>query len=148
MLGTLARWTVPTVATIALNVRPLQAQASCPPCQKRSGSKCKPCNVSQILGCQCEPCLGAPYCSGASPGAQPGAAPSTFRAPGGQGFSSSPFRDPREDALRQIQIERMRRAQGPDELFPDPFRRSRTAEPARSPSLYERLQQTPPRRRP
>jgi hypothetical protein len=67
MLGSLARWSVPTVITIALAAR-TAAAASCPPCTKKVGGKCQACTINQILNCQCEPCLGAPYCtSGAAP---------------------------------------------------------------------------------
>ncbi|HTT66509.1 MAG TPA: hypothetical protein VMF70_00645 [Gemmatimonadales bacterium] len=62
MLGALARWSVPTVLTIALAAR-TAAAASCPPCTKKSGGRCRACTMNQILNCQCEPCLGAPYCS-------------------------------------------------------------------------------------
>jgi hypothetical protein len=63
MLESLARWTVPTVLTIALASR-TAAAASCPPCTRKSGGRCRACTMNQILNCQCEPCLGAPYCSG------------------------------------------------------------------------------------
>lgn len=66
LLGTVARWTVPTVVTISLGARGLAA-ASCPPCQKRVGGLCRACSVSAILNCQCEPCLGPPYCSAVGP---------------------------------------------------------------------------------
>ncbi len=62
LLGSLARWSVPTVLTIALAAR-TAAAASCPPCTKKNGTKCQACTMNQILNCQCEPCLGAPYCS-------------------------------------------------------------------------------------
>jgi len=64
MLASLARWSVPTVLTIALATRQAAA-ASCPPCTKKTGGRCQACSMNQILNCQCEPCLGAPYCSGA-----------------------------------------------------------------------------------
>lgn len=77
LLGSLARWTVPTVVTITLGSRSLLAWApSCPPCTKRTAGKCRSCSVSQILNCQCEPCLGAPYCSTPT-------SPSLMGAPGG-----------------------------------------------------------------
>jgi hypothetical protein len=66
LLDTLARWTVPTVVTITLGTRGLAA-ASCPPCQKKVGAVCRACSMSQILNCQCEPCLGPPYCSAVGP---------------------------------------------------------------------------------
>jgi len=72
MLGSLARWSVPTVLTIALAARSAAA-ASCPPCTKLSGGRCRACTMNQILNCQCEPCLGAPYCSNGvrAPAARP-----------------------------------------------------------------------------
>ena len=76
LLGSLARWSVPTVLTIALAAR-TAAAASCPPCTRRTGGKCQACSINQILNCQCEPCLGAPYCSGAAAVR----APSGFQAP-------------------------------------------------------------------
>lgn len=83
LLGALARWSVPTVVTVALGTRPLLAQApSCPPCTKRSGGKCRSCSVSQTLNCQCEPCLGPPYCTGAP-------SPSMVGAPGVPGAPGS-----------------------------------------------------------
>lgn len=64
LLGALARWSVPTVVTVALGARPALAFApSCPPCTTRTAGKCKSCAVSDILNCRCEPCLGAPYCT-------------------------------------------------------------------------------------
>lgn len=66
LLGTVARWTVPTVMTISLGTRGLAA-ASCPPCQKKVGGVCRACSVSAILNCQCEPCLGPPYCAAVGP---------------------------------------------------------------------------------
>ncbi len=95
LVGALARWTVPTVVTITLGSRSLLAMVpSCPPCTKRTAGKCKACSVSQILNCQCEPCLGPPYCTGAGPGGSSSAsAPPSLGAPqtGGQagrpGFS-------------------------------------------------------------
>ena len=100
LLGALARWTVPTVVSITLGARVLEAKASCPPCQKKVAGVCRACSVSQILNCQCEPCLGPPYCSAVGPAApaQPGAlmqqAPSR-NAPGqAPGVSQSPSLTP------------------------------------------------------
>lgn len=75
MLGALARWTVPTVLTMTLITRQAQAAASCPPCTKKTGGRCRSCTMNQILNCQCEPCLGAPYCANGARAAvgQPGA---------------------------------------------------------------------------
>lgn len=152
LLSALARWSVPTVVTIAFSARPLQAKASCPPCRKRNPpvtGTCRPCTVNQMLSCQCEPCLGPPYCSGASSVVAPPGSLTQPAAPGSQGIGTSPFNDPRREALRQIQLERQRRRTTPNaELFPDPFRLDRPGgqrQPA--PSLYERLQQTPQGRR-
>jgi hypothetical protein len=66
LLDTLARWTVPSVVTITLGARGLAA-ASCPPCQRKQGATCRACTVNQMLNCQCEPCLGPPYCSAVGP---------------------------------------------------------------------------------
>ncbi|MGD0484355.1 MAG: hypothetical protein ABSB58_06845 [Gemmatimonadales bacterium] len=62
LVSALARWTVPTVLTLSLGARSAYAAASCPPCTKKTSGVCRACTVSQILNCQCEPCLGAPYC--------------------------------------------------------------------------------------
>lgn len=62
LVSALARWTVPTVLTLSLGARAAYAAASCPPCTKKVGGVCRACTMSQILNCQCEPCLGAPYC--------------------------------------------------------------------------------------
>lgn len=67
VLSALARWTVPTVVTLTLGVRAAHAAASCPPCTRKVAGVCRACTVSQILNCQCEPCLGPPYCPGAGP---------------------------------------------------------------------------------
>ena len=67
LVSALARWTVPTVLTLSLGARSAYAAASCPPCTKKVSGKCRACTVSQILNCQCEPCLGPPYCGGAGP---------------------------------------------------------------------------------
>jgi len=149
MLGALARWSAPAVVSVALSGRALEAKASCPPCQKRQGTLCRPCSVRDILQCQCEPCLGAPYCAAplmAGPSA-------SYQAPGSQPFGAGgPGGAQRVEALRQLQRERARR-RGDDPLsqplYRDPFGVERR-DPRRSyaPSLYERLQQTPERRRP
>lgn len=62
MLAAVARWAVPTVLTLSLATRSAYAVASCPPCTKKVSGKCRACTTSQILNCQCEPCLGPPYC--------------------------------------------------------------------------------------
>jgi len=143
MLATMVRWTVPTVATIVLSARPLQAKASCPPCQRKQGQSCKPCQVNQIMQCQCEPCLGPPYCTAVGP-APPPPAPSLNP---GSGFPSAQPTD-RADLLRRLRAQQQRRAMEPRELFPDPFGVQRPPAPMSTPSLYERLQQTPQRRLP
>jgi hypothetical protein len=94
MLGALARWTVPTVLTMTLVTRQAQATASCPPCTQKTGGRCRACSMNQILNCQCEPCLGAPYCSNGvyAPVARPGAmtAPYSGLVPGGAASPLSP----------------------------------------------------------
>jgi len=83
MLGTLGRWTVPTVLTVALATR-RAAAASCPPCTRPTGGRCRACTMNQILNCQCEPCLGAPYCSGGAAVMQPSVSGGQIlQAPGG-----------------------------------------------------------------
>jgi hypothetical protein len=77
VLCALARWTVPTVLTLSLGARAARAAASCPPCTKKVGGVCRACTVSQILNCQCEPCLGPPYCAGATPASPFRPAPGT-----------------------------------------------------------------------
>jgi len=100
LLGSLARWSVPTVLTIALAAR-TAAAASCPPCTKKVAGKCKACTMNQILNCQCEPCLGAPYCSGGvrAPAAQPsgsGTSPTSGLAPSNplMDLNENPFASP------------------------------------------------------
>ena len=77
MLGALARWSVPTVLTLVLASRPAEAQLqiSCPPCTRKTGGVCRACTMNQMLNCQCEPCLGAPYCANGARAAavEPGA---------------------------------------------------------------------------
>ena len=91
LLGSLARWSVPTVLTIALAARSAAA-ASCPPCEKKVSGKCRACTMNQILNCQCEPCLGAPYCSGGV--RAPVAQPQTLRtSPGTSLAPSNPLLD-------------------------------------------------------
>jgi len=81
MVAALARWTVPTVLTLSLATRAAVAAASCPPCTKKQLSApyaCKACTINAILSCNCEPCLGPPYCPSGS-----GVAP--FRPTSGTG---------------------------------------------------------------
>jgi hypothetical protein len=84
MLGTMARWTVPTVLTMTLGARVLEAKASCPPCQKKVGTVCRSCTISQMLNCTCEPCLGPPYCTAVGPTPMQPTAPGQIQAPGSQ----------------------------------------------------------------
>ena len=101
LVSALARWTVPTVLTLSLGVRSAYAAASCPPCTKKISGKCRACTVSQILNCQCEPCLGPPYCGAGVPTSayQPGAPNASFN----QGLSGpAPLgRNALETYLRQ-----------------------------------------------
>jgi hypothetical protein len=105
MLESLARWTVPTVLTIALASR-TAAAASCPPCTRKTGGRCRACTMNQILNCQCEPCLGAPYCSGGA------AAP----AAGLRGVQAPPLgRSPQTSPLFDL---------NPNPLYRSPFQAS------------------------
>ncbi len=94
MLAALARWSVPTVLTMTLITREARAAASCPPCTKKTGGVCRACTMNQILNCQCEPCLGAPYCANGARASvsRPGAmtAPSSGLVPGGTPSPLSP----------------------------------------------------------
>jgi hypothetical protein len=148
MLGALARWSVPTVVTIALSARTLEAKASCPPCQKVTGNQCRACNINQILSCNCEPCLGPPYCSSSGALRAPeGGSSLRAPAPGSQGPGGA-SRDPRLDLLRQMQRERLRRRDPLSQpLYRDPFGVERRAPAGEPPGLYERLRATPQRRR-
>ena len=83
ILAALARWSVPTVVTLTLGARAAHAAASCPPCTRKVGGVCRACTMSQILNCQCEPCLGPPYCPGAAP-------TSTFRPAPNAPFGGEP----------------------------------------------------------
>jgi hypothetical protein len=162
LLSALARWTVPTVVTLSLATRAVQA-ASCPPCTKRQPSgACRACTMNQMLNCQCEPCLGPPYCSSAiTP--QPGWAPPALsqQSPGSTGFGGA--RGPGENVLDAL---RRRRALAQQEdPFASPFSRRRYGVPtdsifrstprnpygrdARSPAasgLYDRLRRPEDRR--
>ncbi len=148
LLAAAARWTVPTVVSLTLGARVLQAAVSCPPCTKKTAGKCRACTVSQMLNCQCEPCLGPPYCTGGpSPSVmRPG--PGLREFPGaqspGQGGGQLPG-----DARRRL-YEVPGPGRGPydrlnEPLFRDPFgSRDRFANPfrdrlLRERSLYERL---------
>jgi hypothetical protein len=148
LLGRAARWTVPTVVTLTLGVRVARAQASCPPCTRRTGGKCKACSVSQMLNCQCEPCLGPPYCTG-SP------APPSGSSSGGAGFRAFPTAPRPGQGGPTVNFDPRRRLYEPpagrsvydrlsEPLFRDPFDareslRSPFRDRLREPSLYERL---------
>ena len=136
MLTALARWTVPTVVTISLNARVLEAKASCPPCQRKVGGRCRACSTSQILNCQCEPCLGPPYCAAVGPVAP--AMPGFQSAPRGGGPSTATPSYDRSlyDALRV----RPQQTPGPFQqpLYRDPFSVDRSRTPL-APGLYDRL---------
>lgn len=151
ILGTVARWTVPTVVTMTLGARVLEAKASCPPCQRKVGAACRACTISQMLNCSCEPCLGPPYCAAVGPVAPaiPGGGTSTF-VPGQQPIlkpepgsaSMSGGLTPYQRMMR----DRARAARDPfrQPVFDDPFG-ARKAEPG----LYDRLRpDTTQRRRP
>ena len=150
MLGAVARWTVPTVVTITLGARVLEAKASCPPCQKKVGGVCKACTISAMLNCQCEPCLGAPYCTGVVPSAPVN--PNMTAAPGSQPLlRSAPGSSPVPGALtpeQQLQMERSRALRDPfsQPVYRDPFGSDRR--PTQPTGLYERLRPDSAGRRP
>jgi hypothetical protein len=134
MLAALARWSVPTVVTIALTPRILHAKASCPPCQRQTGGTCRACTTGQILNCNCEPCLGPPYCSAVGP-----SAPATpFAQPS---VSATPDAARRQELSRALQDARREGAR--QSLYADPFNTA----PARAypdtrplgPGLFDRL---------
>jgi len=138
MLSAMARWTVPTVVSIALSARVLEAKASCPPCQRKVGGRCRACATSQILNCQCEPCLGPPYCSSGLMAA-PSGAQGLQVAP--LGTSPSTGATPQAnrslyDALRVRPQSTPGALQQP--LYRDPFGVEKTRSPL-APGLYERL---------
>ena len=157
MLGTLARWTVPTVATMTLGARVLEAKASCPPCQKKVGTVCRACTVSQMLNCSCEPCLGPPYCTAVGPSAPatPGGTGSTYIGPGNTVYSRTPVpgsaptpgSTPSFTPYQQMMRERARQARDPfnTRLYQDPFGASSNQQPS---GLYDRLRPDTTRRRP
>lgn len=166
MVSALARWTVPTVLTLSLGARAAFAAASCPPCTKKNPSTgaCRACSVNQQLNCQCEPCLGPPYCP--SGGGVAAFQPSTGVNPSGGG---STLRGNPEliNALRRRQsgLERDplfgRSSFGrADSIFGGtrtPFGRTQSATPealrlrrqdAARQGLYDRLRETDRRRSP
>lgn len=145
LLSALARWTVPTVVTLSLATRTAQA-ASCPPCtRKQPSGACRACTMNQMLNCQCEPCLGPPYCASGIT-AQPGWAPPAL---------SRSQRGPSEDVLNALRRRRALTRQ--DDPFAAPFTRRRLGAPpdsifgptTRSPTargLYDRLRRPEDRR--
>jgi len=154
MVGAVARWTVPTVVTLTLGARVLEAKASCPPCQKKSGTVCKACTISQMLNCSCEPCLGPPYCSAVGPVAPANPISSSTQAPGSQslvrpvpgspGTTGSPTLSP----YLQQQRERALQLRDPfrQPTYTDPFGAQRRDQA--SPGLYQRLRPDSTRRLP
>ena len=136
LLGTLARWSVPTVVSITLGARVLEAKATCPPCQKKVSGVCRACTVSQILNCQCEPCLGPPYCSAVGPSApaRPGALMQPSQGPGQSG-SQAP-------ALTPSYGRPSSRDPFAQPLYRDPFGLEGTGFSSKNPQtqgLYQRL---------
>jgi len=153
LLSALARWTVPTVVTLSLATRTAQA-ASCPPCTKKQPSgSCRACSMNQMLNCQCEPCLGPPYCASGIT-RQPGwATPSFSESQGGTGLGAQ--RGASQDVLNALRRRRALTRQ--DDPFASPFTRRRPGASTdsmfgptpRTPSargLYERLQRPEDRR--
>ncbi len=152
VLGTAVRWTVPTVLTMTLGARALEAKASCPPCQKKVGATCRACTISQMLNCQCEPCLGPPYCAAVGPVAP--AIPGGATGPGSQPFTGnngtySPNVAPPLSPYQQMLRDRARASKNPfnQPLYDDPFAANRGT--LQNPSgLYQRLRPDSSRRRP
>lgn len=152
ILGTAARWTVPTVVTMTLGARVLEAKASCPPCQRKVGAACRACTISQMLNCSCEPCLGPPYCAAVGPVAP--AMPGAYSAPGSQSLiKSTPGSTSPQGGLtpyQQMMRDRARAARDPfrQPVYDDPFGANRN--PMQRPGgLYDRLRpDTTSRRQP
>ena len=121
LLSALARWTVPTVVTLSLATRSAQA-ASCPPCTKKQpGGACRACTMNQMLNCQCEPCLGPPYCTSGIT-VQPGwAPPSLSQSAGGSSLGSQS--GPSPDVVNALRKRRALLQQ--DDPFASPFARQR-----------------------
>ena len=119
LVAAVARWSVPTVMTLSLGARAAHAAASCPPCTKKTGGRCRACTMSQILNCQCEPCLGPPYCAapGGAPAFQPTTGASRFGAGGSSGGASS------TQDLYSV-LRRRRAATESTDPFASPFGRS------------------------
>lgn len=162
MLSALARWTAPTVLTLSLGARTAYAAASCPPCTKNTGGKCKACATRDILRCDCEPCLGPDYCSGsgvaptspsmASPlGAGGQATPqgrellNAIRSRRGSDLGTSPFgRSPFSRADSTFGGSSTPFGRTPSSASPEALRLRRQA--AARQSLYERLRDPDVRR--
>jgi len=154
VLGTAVRWTVPTVLTMTLGATALEAKASCPPCQKKVGAVCRACTISQMLNCQCEPCLGPPYCAAVGPVAPaipgsiqgaPGSQPlSNQGAPGTSPYSSTPL-----SPYQQMMRDRARASRNPfnQPMYDDPFGANRGTL-QNPPGLYQRLRPDSARRSP
>ena len=140
MLSAMARWTVPTVVSIALSARVLEAKASCPPCQRKVGGRCRACSTSSILNCQCEPCLGPPYCSSAFTAAPSGAPGGLQAAPLGGGSPSTATPQANRSLYEALRVRPQGAAPGalPQPLYRDPFGVAKTRSPL-APGLYERL---------
>lgn len=147
LIGALARWSVPTVVTFTLGARVLEAKASCPPCQRKQGQQCKACSVSQMLNCNCEPCLGPPYCS---PVGNLNSGPSNVQAPGsgrlpGQPGGTTSDANQRLNTYFQLQRERARMQNDPfsQPLYRDPYGTDRSPfgrpQTPQQPGLYDRL---------
>jgi hypothetical protein len=162
MLATLARWSVPTVVTITLGARVLEAKSSCPPCNQRSAGRCKACTVSQILNCQCEPCLGPPYCTvaGGAPAASRSGAPGAGSVPSQLGPTGAPLGvGPSSPTSRQDALDRYLSGAAQDRarnnalrapLYRNPFGVRTDSANRRPAGLYDRLrpEQNDRRRRP
>ena len=157
ILGTMARWTVPTVLTMTLGARVLEAKASCPPCQKKIGLSCRACTISQMLNCSCEPCLGPPYCAAVGPVApsNPGGAMNqTQLAPGTSILvKPGPGNAGPQGGLtpyQQMMRDRARAARDPfhQQLYDDPFGAKNQNQLENRNGLYDRLRPDTTRRRP
>jgi len=161
LIGAVARWSVPTVVSITLGARVLEAKASCPPCQRKQGTTCRACSVSNVLNCRCEPCLGPPYCASVS-GLREDPATGA-QAPGSSGLRTpsrgASGQNPDPDRVNMyLQLQRQRQMQQSDPfsrpMYRDGFGTDRNQNPfgrdsRNPPSLYDRLRSdTLSRRRP
>jgi hypothetical protein len=150
MLGAVARWTVPTVVTLTLGARVLEAKASCPPCQKKVGAVCRACTISQMLNCSCEPCLGPPYCAAVGPVAPAIPLSSSTPAPGSQSLVQPQPGSGGQPMSPYLQSQRERALQMRDPFkqptYNDPFGAQRRDQP--NSGLYQRLRPDSLRRLP